>query len=103
MEDPMKTGGSPGPLFSSREVSNMAHESVKPRLNTVKNALLQALAARPQTDDEMEMMLDMSHQTVSACRRSLVKEGWVESTGNLRQTRTGRQAQVWRIKNGGVK
>tara|TARA_Y100001973_G_scaffold104423_1_gene174301 strand:- start:1869 stop:2180 length:312 start_codon:yes stop_codon:yes gene_type:complete len=99
--DPLMGEGTPGPLFTSREVSDMAYESVKPRLGTVKAAVCNALAGRPQTDDELELMLDMSHQTISATRRSLVKDGWVVPTGNLRRTRTGRQAQVWQLKGGG--
>lgn len=87
-------------LWTSREVSNMAHDSVKPHKGTMASKIVGALFKSPMTDDELEVLLGMSHQSVSAGRRGLVKKGVVEPTGELRPTRSGRQAQVWRIKDG---
>jgi DNA-binding Lrp family transcriptional regulator len=47
------------------------------------------------TDDEIEQALDLLHQTVSARRRDLVKQGTVVNSGKRRLTRTGRGATVW--------
>ena len=49
------------------------------------------------TDDWLEQILDSPHQSVSACRRHLVKKGLVEATGDLQPTRSGRRAQIWRL------
>jgi len=47
------------------------------------------------TDDEIEVMLQLSHQTTSARRRTLVLKHRVRDSGLRRQTRSGRQAVVW--------
>jgi len=47
------------------------------------------------TDDELEVKLEMRHQTVSACRRGLVKKDLVVPTGDTKPTRSGRKANVW--------
>lgn len=47
------------------------------------------------TDDEMEIYLDMRHQTASARRRDLVIAGLVKESGERRKTRSGRTANVW--------
>ena len=51
---------------------------------------------RGVTDDEMEVLLGMSHQTTSARRRELVLKGLIGTNGDKRKTRSGRNAQVWR-------
>ena len=84
-------------LFNqSRQTSNEAHNSVKPHLSEMKWKVLSLLKTRDSTDDELEMLTGMSHQSLSACRRGLVKDGLVEATGDRRPTRSGRSAQVWR-------
>ena len=101
-EDPLMSRGQGQPigfgLFTSRDVSDMAYESTKKKRPRVESLIITELNKSPKTDDELEVVLDMRHQTVSACRRSLVKRGVVEATGDLRKTRSGRQAQVWRMK-----
>ena len=82
---------------ASRRTSNAAYESIKPHKSSMKYRILKFLEERESTDDEMEMALGMSHQTLSSCRRALVKDGLVEATGDKRPTRSGRLAQVWTI------
>ncbi|MCP4742896.1 MAG: hypothetical protein GY871_11835 [Actinomycetales bacterium] len=84
------------PKTPSRQTSNEAHDSVKPHLTEMKWKVLSLLKTRDSTDDELEMLTGMSHQSLSACRRGLVKDGLVEATGDRRPTRSGRAAQVWR-------
>jgi len=57
--------------------------------------ILRALRNKPATDDELEVLLEMSHQSVSAARRGLVREGKVRESGRHRLTRSGRRAIVW--------
>jgi hypothetical protein len=47
------------------------------------------------TDDELEVALNLKHQTASARRRGLVLEDRVENSGQQRKTRSGRNAIVW--------
>ncbi len=84
------------PITPSRKTSNEAHNSVKPHLTEMKWKVLSLIKTRESTDDELEMLTGMSHQSLSACRRGLVKDGLVEATGDRRPTRSGRAAQVWR-------
>jgi len=44
----------------------------------------------------------MSHQSLSACRRHLVKKGYVEETSDTKPTRSGRKAKVWKITESGI-
>ena len=81
----------------SRKTSNAAYDSIKNHKSSMKARILRMLEETQSTDDEMEKALGMSHQTLSSCRRSLVKDGLVEATGDKRPTRSGRNAQVWRI------
>lgn len=48
------------------------------------------------TDDEIEVALNLRHQTASARRRGLVLKGLVVETAGRRKTRSGRRATVWR-------
>lgn len=50
------------------------------------------------TDDEVEIVLKMQHQTASARRRGLVLTGWVVDSGVKRKTRSGSLAIVWIVK-----
>ena len=81
----------------SRRTSNAAHDSVKPIMGKTKFKILSLIKTRESTDDELEVLTGMSHQSLSACRRGLVQDGLIEATGKKRPTRSGRAAQVWRI------
>lgn len=48
------------------------------------------------TDDEIEVLTRLKHQTASARRRELVLLGLVVDSGHRRPTRSGRPATVWR-------
>lgn len=48
------------------------------------------------TDNELENLLQGTHQTVSARRRELVIAGFVEESGETRRTDSGGTANVWR-------
>ena len=49
------------------------------------------------TDDEIEEMFDLLHQTASARRRELVLQGMVCDSGHKRPTRSGSEATVWEV------
>ncbi len=83
---------------ASRQTSNAAFNSFKPHRETVRLRILWLISERGTvTDDEVEQALDIRHQTASSVRRSMVKDGTVEATGDKRPTRSGRQAQTWRL------
>ena len=49
------------------------------------------------TDDELEIELARSHQSVSGARNTLMKDGLLEDSGLRRTTRYGNPAIVWYI------
>ena len=57
-------------------------------------AAIQDSGDRGVTDDELEVLLAMKHQTVSARRRELVLLGYLRVAG-VRKTRSGRSAVAW--------
>jgi predicted ArsR family transcriptional regulator len=78
-------------------MSDMAYESVKESNVSLRSKIFHALASKPSTDDELEVLLRRRHQSVSSVRRHLVKDELIESSDEIRKTRSGRYAQVWRL------
>lgn len=50
------------------------------------------------TCDELERLLNLKHQTLSARVRELYLGGWIRKTKRLRLTSSGRYANVYRIR-----
>lgn len=66
------------------------------RTATLRRKIAEQIArSRGMTDDELELALDRTHQSVSGCRRGLVKNGWVVDSGQTRVNRHGNDAIVW--------
>jgi hypothetical protein len=55
----------------------------------------------PLTDDEMEQVLERSHQSVSGSRRTLVIDGWVRDSGRKKLNRYQNEAIMWEAISGG--
>jgi hypothetical protein len=72
---------------------------MEPIIKDVRKRIATFIAERPNgaTDDEIEVALDLKHQTASAARRGLVIAGLVRDSGQVRKTRSGRNATVWVI------
>ena len=49
------------------------------------------------TCDEIEVALELRHQTVSCFIRFLTQDGLLYDTGDRRMTRSGRKAIVWKV------
>jgi len=89
-------GGEPPsvPVDTSEQA---AHSMVKVT-GTLRIAVYQYIkgqGTRGATDNEVERVLDMRHQTASARRRELYLGGWVKDSGARRPTDSGRPAIVW--------
>lgn len=72
-----------------------------PRAGTDARRVLDFIVSRGgvgATDDEIEIMLEMIHQTASARRRGLVLTDWIKDSGEKRKTRSGSKAIVWIVK-----
>jgi hypothetical protein len=83
------------------DTSREALASIKPITPTLREEIWEALNYwGPQTCDELESDLELSHQTCSARLRELRLAGRICDTGQRRVTRSGRRAIVWDIVSG---
>ncbi len=79
-----------------RETSIIAARSVTESADQMRSRVLVAIReAGGATCDEVEVSLEMKHQTASARIRELQLEGRVRDSGTRRKTRSGRPAVVW--------
>jgi len=79
-----------------QNTSREAYESVNRADDTLYSRVLNSLKDNPSTCDEVEVDLQGRHQSVSSRIRKGVQDGYIEDSGEKRQTRTGRKAIVWR-------
>jgi hypothetical protein len=96
MSDPYPPTGVPH--VQGSDTSEAAAASVEEALNRLEGQVLTCLKGRGDsgaTDDEIEQLTGMAHQTASARRRTLVLKGLVKDSGQRRKTRSGRSAAVW--------
>lgn len=93
----------PGPLFAQRApsvagslTSALAADSLGSKtLNALQRRVLEHIAHRPSTDEEIATQLAMNPSTVRPRRIELVRRGLVVEDGT-RRTASGRMATVWR-------
>lgn len=75
-----------------------------PNSGTHRLKVLQLIAERRNhgaTDDEIEHALGLRHQTASARRNELVKDGWIVKSQMERPTSSGDMAVVWVLTEAG--
>jgi hypothetical protein len=94
VDDPIRTGGA--------AASYIMGAKALPRSGTFKAELLAIIRGRAQgaTDDELEQLTGRSHQSVSAARNSLMRDGHIAAAQHMgqpwrRTTRYANDAQVW--------
>lgn len=66
-----------------------------PRLRELVLFTVRAAGDRGLTCDEIELHLDMRHQTISARVHELRNGEWIRDSGQRRLTRSNRKAIVW--------
>ncbi len=71
-------------------------ETPKQRLREVVLNAIRDAGAEGLSSDEAEVVLTMTHQTVSARVHELARAGAIVDTGKRRRTRSKRLATVWR-------
>lgn len=82
-----------------RETSIAAHESIRHRKAIDRSRILAAIKRKPQTCDDLEVRLGMSHQTCSARISEMQRvycgmPACIKRSGKKRKTRSGRAANV---------
>ena len=96
-----------GSLFSTEstpkfvrgsETSRSAAESIQPAAQSLRSQVLACVVDAGdagRTCDEIEALLSGRHQTISARVRELSQRGFIKRNGNVRKTRSGRNAAVY--------
>ena len=94
------------PPSNGVDTSQEAAESVAPTAAAMRARVYQMLLVRPMTCDEIEVALDLRHQTAAARLWELEGNGTqangmprpklIEKTDERRKTRSGRSARVYR-------
>ena len=79
------------------DTSWQARQSMEPHLERLERDVVDALRlyASGLTCDELERVLNLSHQTCSARVNTLWRKGILCKAGVTRKTRSGRAAQVY--------
>lgn len=86
------------PYVRESETSLEAARSVLDSVGGMERFVLDYLRLHGEggaTVDEIEVALNMLHQTAGARTRGLVLKGFVKDSGERRLTRSGRRAVVW--------
>lgn len=86
------------PYVAGSLTSEAAAYSIEDDLNRLEDIVFRRITAagtHGMTDDELEVVTGLSHQTVSARRRTLVLKELLIDSGRQRPTRSGRKAVVW--------
>lgn len=101
VQQPIPMATHPVTSLHGRATSHEAAAKAAPRYGTVRAHVLATIDARPEgfgaTDDELEALTGRSHQSLSACRNSLMRDGLIEPVpGVTRPTRHGNAATAWR-------
>ena len=91
-------------VYNIAQTSLDAYNSVNRGDDTLYSNVLEALDMASFCDpdegltcDEIEVMLNARHQSVSSRIRAAVKKELVRNSGKKRKTRSGRNAIVWTV------
>lgn len=85
----------PGPVAAEKTAQLLAS-----RRDTLKRRVFVLFQQRRDvgyTDDELEVVLAKSHQSISACRNALMNEGLILDSGKKRENRYGSPSIVWTV------
>lgn len=87
------------PPSGKRSTSKAAAESIESSASGLRGLVYDTLKNHPKglTTDEVEVILDMRHQTISARMWELERRGQIGDTGNRRKTRSNRMARVMKV------
>lgn len=88
------------PGHNFRDTSKDAAKSMEPHVSRLAADILGRLRAKSSTAHEIEASSGMRMQTISARIRELTLKGYLEDSGERRPTPSGRNAIVWRVKEG---
>jgi hypothetical protein len=84
---------------NARNTSRSAAEKALPRSGTRRKEIFDLIAEHEfgLTDDEIEVLTGLTHQTASATRNSLMRDGLIVVSGDARTNRRGNASIVWKV------
>lgn len=96
---PQVMGGQPD--YPLQDTSREAFIASKERKGKTQERIYKLImnARHGKTDDELEVLTGILHQTLGPARGQLAKNGWIKDSGEKRTTRNGRKAIVWVVDN----
>jgi hypothetical protein len=78
------------------KTSRAAAEKVLPKTGSMRRAIYEAIANHGGLADfQLETILHGKHQSISAGRRSLVIDKFIEDSGKTRKNESGNDCTVW--------
>lgn len=86
------------PVARDRRTSVAAGQRIRVPAKTYRGQVLDTLREGPKTDEEIGKATGLRGNTVRPRRLELLREGLIEDSGQVRPTRSGRDAIVWQLK-----
>jgi len=83
---------------NASRTSRSVGKSVLPHTGSIRRRVYDLVVLAKHnghTDAELEVMLNGKHQTISASRRSLVRDGWLVDSGKVRRNNQANECIVW--------
>lgn len=79
------------------DTQRKAHKVAEPRAGTRRKAALELISRFPfgLTDSELEKATGWTHQSASATRNSLMRDGFIMDSGHRRKNQRGNDEIVW--------
>ena len=86
------------PVVRDRPTSVTAGRRIRQPAKTFRGQVLEALREGAKTDEEICRTTGLRGSSVRPRRLELLRDGVIEDSGQVRPTRSGREAIVWRVK-----
>lgn len=83
--------------YSDEDTSLEAAFRAVPRANTDEHRVLDAILAKPDTDEGLGRRLKLAGNSLRPRRRSLEQKGLIEHNGAYAKTLSGRRAKIWQV------
>lgn len=83
----------------SRKATSTQKEAARsfyPKSGTIQHKIYELITEHGGlTDEQIEQMLHLKHQSASAARNVLMNKGWVINSGRTRRNQNGNRAIIW--------
>ena len=78
------------------DTQRAAAKAIYPKSGTIQRRILELITEHGGlTDEQIENLLHLKHQSASAARNVLMNKGWVINSGKTRRNLNGNYAIVW--------